>query len=344
MQTRTVSTGPGVEIACDESGFSGRNLVRTDTRVFAHASVRLPADAAAWCIGEIRDRARDPTPEYKSGHLLRERDRSLLQWFLGARGPLAGNAHVHLTDKTFFVVGRAISLLVGDAADPVALGLRPDRHADDLAVTLHREGPAAFGPSRWQAFLDAANRLVNGRRTPDATAPVDAFFATLGDLRAAAPPGRAGEIVRLLSRSGMNRTRARLLGDPTSVPALDPFVPAIVAAVVHWSATAGPRHRARRAIGVEPATDRPAPADPRPPLGRRDALARSRDERATRSRFAHRSTGPNRRPAGRAGAKDRLGRARRPRRSAAHDTAATVRGLPIDLAQRPRLTPRPVIK
>jgi hypothetical protein len=240
MQTRTVSTGPGVEIACDESGFSGRNLVRTDTRVFAHASVRLPADAAAWCIGEIRDRARDPTPEYKSGHLLRERDRSLLQWFLGARGPLAGNAHVHLTDKTFFVVGRAISLLVGDAADPVALGLRPDRHADDLAVTLHREGPAAFGPSRWQAFLDAANRLVNGRRTPDATAPVDAFFATLGDLRAAAPPGRAGEIVRLLSRSGMNRTRARLLGDPTSVPALDPFVPAIVAAVVHWSATAGP--------------------------------------------------------------------------------------------------------
>lgn len=247
MQTRSISIGPGVEIACDESGFSGRNLVRSDTPVFAHASVRLRTGSAARLIRDVRDRSHAPVPEYKSGQLLREKDRSLLEWFLGPSGPLYGNAHVHLTDKAFFVVCRAVQLLVGelpagDVDASLGLGLSPDRYARGLAVTLHREGPTAFGHRRWQAFLEAANDLVNGGRALDRPALVDAFFGVLDELDASGFERPAGQVVQVLRRSGAREQprRLRLLGDPRLVPALDPFVPAIVAAVRHWSERVGP--------------------------------------------------------------------------------------------------------
>ena len=54
------------EIACDESGADGENLLAGHTDVFPHGSVRLPANVAAECFRELRRRIRSPTEEYKA--------------------------------------------------------------------------------------------------------------------------------------------------------------------------------------------------------------------------------------------------------------------------------------
>jgi hypothetical protein len=89
------------EIACDESGYEGEKLIGSTTPLFAHASVRL-ADPAG-CLAELRDRIRSPATQYKAGHLLREKNRAVLHWFLGPSSPVYGNGHVFLLDKAAFV-------------------------------------------------------------------------------------------------------------------------------------------------------------------------------------------------------------------------------------------------
>jgi hypothetical protein len=89
------------EIACDESGYEGEKLIGSTTRYFAHASVLLPDPAAI--LAELRDRIRSPATQYKANHLLREKHRATLLWFLGENGPVAGRGHVFLLDKAAFV-------------------------------------------------------------------------------------------------------------------------------------------------------------------------------------------------------------------------------------------------
>ncbi|MGN9844461.1 hypothetical protein ACTMTI_40675 [Nonomuraea sp. H19] len=108
--------GPALEIACDESGAEGEKLVGGNTDVFAHASVLMDTVAAEDCIRELRARAPSPVTQYKAIHILREKHRAALRWLLGPSGPVLGHVHVHLTDKTFLVIGKVIGLLAEDAA------------------------------------------------------------------------------------------------------------------------------------------------------------------------------------------------------------------------------------
>jgi hypothetical protein len=222
-----------LEIACDESGYEGENLIGATTEVFAHASVRLTTESATDCILETRDRIRSPAQEYKSNHLLREKHRSVLEWLLGPLGPIHANAHVHLTDKTFFVVGRVIDLLVEGVAEA-------DRRT--MAVTLYREGRPTFGREPWEAFLKSFNDLMRPRNRRGTEISVDSFFGMAEALRLAAAGSAAGEIMGLLreARPRADAVRAQLLGNPKTIPALDPLLPAIVRAVVHWSAGGAP--------------------------------------------------------------------------------------------------------
>src|SRR3954454_11620775 len=63
--------GAVVEIACDESGFSGTNLLDSATPVFTHASVDLRVDEAAELIRALRSRLPWQLNELKSGQFLR---------------------------------------------------------------------------------------------------------------------------------------------------------------------------------------------------------------------------------------------------------------------------------
>ncbi|GAA3758665.1 hypothetical protein GCM10022225_50090 [Plantactinospora mayteni] len=241
-----------VEIACDESGSEGERLVGGVTDVFAHASSELDSAAATACVLELRDRIRSPATEYKANHLLREKHRRVLVWLLGAEGPLSGYARVHLTEKTFFVVGKLVNLLVEDLGYDASLGLYQGHQATALARALYREGPAALGAQRWTALLGSFNYLLRPRNRRGVRVSVDSFFELVEVLGASAPAGfssggggpagsgtstSVGEIVGLLraARPRLESLVARLHDDPRAVPELNPILPALVRAVTYWS-------------------------------------------------------------------------------------------------------------
>ena len=203
-----------VEIACDESGSEGENLLGGETDVFAHAGVRLDVASAAECVREIRERIRSPATEYKANHLLRAKHRPVLVWLLGPSGPLRGNAHVVLIDKTYFVVSRMVETLLG---------------TDGPAMTLHREGPHTFGRAAWLEFLQAFVDLmrVSNRR---AGGPPSDFSAALDRLCQADPPSGVREILESLRHNGPLAERG-----PPPIPVLDPLLPALIHTVDHWS-------------------------------------------------------------------------------------------------------------
>lgn len=212
-----------LEVACDESGSDGENLTGGNTDVFAHASVRLPVESAAAHVQEVRDRIRSPASEYKANHLLREKHRAVLEWLLAPAGPIHGNAQVHLIEKAYFVVDRAVDLLLGDAAD---------------ALGLYRAGRREFGGELWREFLTAANQLLRVRNDGAPQEPVDAFIRTVQALRRT---DCRTEVAETLDRLAMSRSRAdsyrtRLVDGPTLIPVLNPLLPAIVNTAAFWSA------------------------------------------------------------------------------------------------------------
>jgi hypothetical protein len=207
-----------LEIACDESGSEGENLIGGNTDVFAHASVMMPVDAAANCILELRSRIRSPAEQYKANHLLREKHRPTLIWLLGTSGPLLGHAHVHLIDKTYFAIARVVELLTGEEAS---------------AVALYREGPRTFGPVRWQAFLESCNDLMRIKNRQGMRTSIDSFFHQLDT---PATPPIADILTKLAkARPRAESFRAQLAETYPLFPALDPFLPAILHTIHHWT-------------------------------------------------------------------------------------------------------------
>ncbi|WP_116948175.1 hypothetical protein [Jiangella endophytica] len=222
-----------VEIACDESGSEGERLAGGNTDVFGYGSVRIDAAAAAACVAELRLRIRSPAVEYKANHLLRSKHRDALAWFLGADGPIVGQAHVYLVDKPFLLVTRVVAEVAGGPAT--------------AAAALYRAGPRAFGTQGWTAFLTASNDLLRaaGRRpVPDDPA---AAFAVAVDALAVdgldvvgAGAAAGADAVAVVDALRAGRERAAQLRDeidraPGAVPSLDPLVPAFARVVEHWS-------------------------------------------------------------------------------------------------------------
>ncbi|MFF2848013.1 hypothetical protein ACFVT5_17095 [Streptomyces sp. NPDC058001] len=234
-----------LEIVCDESGSDGENLIGGNTDVFAHAGVRVAVEDAAAALVEIRDRVRSPAREYKATHLLREKHRSVLTWFLGPSGPPADGARVHLTDKAFFVVGRVVELLVGEQGRPPGVEMFRDPGVEEIAVALYRAGCRMPERARWRRFLIASNDMMRLRFRAEGTDPVEAFFQALDGL---CPPGAEGEPAGILDLLRRNRSRAevfraRIDDTPDLIPAMDPLFPAIVATAAHAHAhTNAPAH------------------------------------------------------------------------------------------------------
>jgi hypothetical protein len=177
-----------LEIACDESGYEGEKLIGSTTRLFAHASVRLP-DAAA-VLAELRARIRSPATQYKATHLLREKNRAVLVWFLGPAGPVLGNGHVFLLDKAEFV-RREFARIFG--AEPADLSL-----ANDLlrARSSHPTPPEAAGFRAW-LLEDPVGRSVLDPLVPAIVAAVEHWgpAAVAHDRQTQLPPRRI-EVLR----------------------------------------------------------------------------------------------------------------------------------------------------
>ncbi|MCY1142147.1 hypothetical protein OWR29_29485 [Actinoplanes sp. Pm04-4] len=174
--------GPVVEIACDESGFSGTNLLDPATPLITHASVDLTVDEAADLISALRSSSH----ELKSGPFLRgPRAAEALQLFLTA---LCGRALVHLVDKKFFLATRIVDLLLAEPS--YAAGTRLTQGQRPAALALLRKGSVSV------ALLAAFADLVRPKRRQPAGQAVDRFVrsweAVAGAAAGAGPRAGAG--------------------------------------------------------------------------------------------------------------------------------------------------------
>ena len=223
--------GAVVEIACDESGFSGTNVLDAATPVITHASVDLSVDEAAQLIAALRSGFRCSLNEFKSGHLLRGSQAGEgLEWFLAA---LNGRAHVHLVDKEYFLVTRIVDLFLVEPS--YAAGTRLTQDHRPAALALYRAGRSR--PRDWAVFLAAFVELVRTkrRRQPDRSA-VERFFRA-GDSLAGDGLGPEAEgVLAGLSRTRVWAVLTRLADDDRSIPPpLEPMLPALAETVLFWS-------------------------------------------------------------------------------------------------------------
>jgi len=196
-----------VDIACDESGYEGEKLVGGVTRVFAHASVRIDEAAATACVAELRRLIRSPATEYKANHVLRSKHRPVLLWLLSADGPLAGNAHVYLIDKTFFLVQKLAEVLLPDAGVELFEQVR-DR----------------------PEILRAANDLLRSRAEEDVETP---FFDVLRD---------SGDRTLEALAAARDQAKAFRQTQPLTLPILDPLWPAILHSTEYWDSPVSIAH------------------------------------------------------------------------------------------------------
>jgi hypothetical protein len=249
-----MTTAGVIEIACDESGFSGSNLLDPASPVITHASTDLTTAEAAALLADLADRFAYPAAaEHKATVLLRPGGPASVAWFLDA---LRGHAHVHVVDKRSFVAARVLELLVGEPSygDGTRLG---DDHRREVA-TLRERG----------ALLAAFVAMVRTRRVHRVDrAAVDRFLA-------AVPPDVPA--LRGLTRARVEPVLERLVaGDPTIPPPLEPLLPAVADTVLWWSAgrrsvvvvhdeqsALTPERMARLATHLARAVD-PAPPPPR---------------------------------------------------------------------------------
>lgn len=224
-------TGSVMEIACDESGFSGSNLLDPSSPVMAHASVDLSDGEAAELVAELRSGSRFSLSELKSGQLLRGRDGAALEWFLAA---LTGRAHLHLVDKEYFLVSRIVDLFL---AEPTyTAGTRLTEHQRPAARALYRAG-RSDGGRHWDAFLAAYVGLVRTkrRRLPDRIL-LERFFQARDSLAAAGLGPVADDVLDGLQPERVRAVVARLTDDDRSIPPpLEPMLPAVAETVLFWS-------------------------------------------------------------------------------------------------------------
>jgi hypothetical protein len=230
-----------LEVACDESGFSGGNLVGAgNSAVFAHASTSLPADDAGDLVREVHRAIGAKGGEYKSAELMRPRHRGVLRSLLGPASPLPEASHVHLIDTRFFVLARIIDVLIGarPVTGPESPGTDPRLRA--MALTLYHSGEQAYGGECWREFLTRGANIVrtNNRWLPKN--PIELFYATLEEMARRPVEGDVAAIIaRLRDSRGVAETiRNAHLDDRTLSPLMEPLIPAVLRAVAYWGTKA----------------------------------------------------------------------------------------------------------
>jgi hypothetical protein len=223
--------GAVVEIACDESGFSGTNLLDSATPLITHASVDLDVGEAVELIAALRSGPAFSATEFKSGEFLRGRQAGeSREWFLTA---LSGRAHVHLVDKEYFLVTRIVDLFIAEPS--YAAGTRLTQDDRQAALTLYRA--RASGRRDWGRFLTAFVETVRTkRRAEPASGVLEQFFQARDALAGDGLGAPAEAVLAGLDRARVSAVLTRLAQDDRSIPPpLEPMLPALAETVLFWS-------------------------------------------------------------------------------------------------------------
>jgi hypothetical protein len=224
--------GVVAEIACDESGFSGTNLLDPASPVITHASVDLRADEAAELVTTLRSGFRFSPDEFKSVQFLRDPAQGqALEWFLAE---LRGRAHVLLVDKEYFLITRIVDLLLAEPS--YAAGTRLTQHQRPAALTLYRARHSAGRD--WPVLLAAFVELfrIKRRQRPDDPLALERFFQARDALLRDHLGAPAKDVLGRLSRTRVQAVLTRLIAADRSIPPpLEPLLPALAETVLFWS-------------------------------------------------------------------------------------------------------------
>ncbi len=141
-----------VEIACDESGFTGGNLTFRHT-VFTHASLRVPIESAREEMARLRQRVA-AHGELKASWLLRWCDDDDLGRLFDPVGLLGDQVRVHVTDTRLFLLYRLADVLLG--SDEVSGLDLPGAGTTDreVALELYRQGEHRLRPTALAGLPD----------------------------------------------------------------------------------------------------------------------------------------------------------------------------------------------
>ncbi len=228
-----------LEIACDESGFTGTSLAEHGT-VFCHASLLVEPAAADDLVARVRAETGSTTGELKAQRLFRPRARPALRRLLDPLAGLPDRAYVQLTDTRRFLLARILEVLLDDDA-PSALDLPGRREpARTMVATLAAGGPIWFGEPGWRRFLRRGADVLRlgGRHTSPYA--LERFGEALDDLRHRPAPATARTVLDLLDAEraiGRLGDRARSRAWPR--PLLEPLIPAVARAALHWAPPGG---------------------------------------------------------------------------------------------------------
>jgi hypothetical protein len=225
------AAGAIVEIACDESGFSGTNLLDPATPLITHASVDLYAEEAAGLIAQLRSSSRFSPHELKSGRFLRgpHADQAL-ERFLAA---LSGRAHVHLVDKELFLVTRIVDMFITEPSYAAGTRLTLDHRPAALALY----GARHVAGCDWGAFLAAFVALARStrRHRPDPRG-LERFLHARDALVRRGLGARAEAVLDRLTTARVRAVLTRLShGDRSIPPPLEPMLPALAETILFWS-------------------------------------------------------------------------------------------------------------
>lgn len=174
---------PPLEIACDESGSDGENLLASRHRVFAHGSVDLSTDEADVVVAAVRRELRVSGSELKAARLLRDPHIPEVARLFADGGPLHGHAHVYLLDKLYFAVGKIIDLLVEEEAHERGINLHTHGTARHMASVLFTHGRRALGGPNWERLVGAFVSLIRRRQRTGIKTTLEEFFAVVDDVR-----------------------------------------------------------------------------------------------------------------------------------------------------------------
>ena len=218
------------EIAIDEAGQTGADLLNEDQPIFALASVRLSVRQAEELLSIARTHQ---TQEIKFKSLKRNAaGKRRIANLVGSQKLTADTAKATFYHKRFMVTAKVVDILIESVLHQLGYDLY--RNGANIALANLHFGcmPTLCGKDRTQKFL---RRFIEMIRVRD-TDTVDQFYSAADDLYV---NSRTKEYAELLEPILVSRQIIDHILDGNDRNSLDPAIPAVVHHCMSWGEAIG---------------------------------------------------------------------------------------------------------
>jgi hypothetical protein len=147
---------------------------------------------------------------------------------------LRDHARINLVDKAYMAVAKVIDLVIEEDAHARGVDLYTNRKVREMALTLFRDGPRAFGVQRWHKLLDDFVSYVRRTQRVGIKTTELELLQTIDDLRLRNTRRRVTEIMQLLWQGRVYLTQYGRDQQRGGARTLDPLIPAVVSTAKAW--------------------------------------------------------------------------------------------------------------